>query len=213
MFLAVTTAQMNLPVGWKIIGVAAVVFLWDPVLVSLAGGTIGHHLRGMRVQHREDGANLGAFRACLRFAVKTLLGWLSLVLVLTTKKHQAIHDYISGSVVTIKDPYNAPGHAFSGERILPEANFIIPSKLRRVTMIVFYSVLLFLANNLISALFISDACVFHGTCSSRENLISGIFDLAWLVSMFVVVYLGWQGRLWGAMRKERHNDLDGPNPS
>jgi uncharacterized RDD family membrane protein YckC len=105
---AMILASYDIHAGFKFSGVAILIIIMEPGLVSITGGTIGHHLRGLRIQRRWDGTNLNIFRATIRFLVKFLLGWLSFLFILQTKKHQAIHDLISGSVVVLKDPAKVP---------------------------------------------------------------------------------------------------------
>jgi uncharacterized RDD family membrane protein YckC len=109
-------APIEIHGGFKFGGVAILLFFMEPGLVSITGGTIGHHLRGLRIQRRWDGTNLNIFRATIRFLVKFLLGWLSFLFILQTKKHQAIHDLISGSVVVLKDPAKVPKFEALSER-------------------------------------------------------------------------------------------------
>ena len=109
-------APIEIHGGFKFGGVAILLFILEPGLVSITGGTIGHHLRGLRIQDHWYGTNLNIFRATIRFLVKFLLGWLSFVFILLTKKHQAIHDKISGSVVVLRDPAKVPEFEALSER-------------------------------------------------------------------------------------------------
>ena len=70
--------------------------LFDPLLVAFTGGSVGHHATGLRVRQLAQDSNVGLAPALLRFVIKTCLGWLSLVFVLTTKHHQGIHRSRSG---------------------------------------------------------------------------------------------------------------------
>ena len=81
----------------------ALFVLYDPLTTSMAGGALGHLALGLRVRKEssEDG-KISVFAALLRFAVKSLLGWISLITVIGNKWKRAIHDMISDSVVTFK---------------------------------------------------------------------------------------------------------------
>lgn len=46
--------------------------------------------------------NIHFLAALLRFATKTLLGWISLLTITGNKRKRAMHDMISGSVVVFK---------------------------------------------------------------------------------------------------------------
>ena len=80
------------------------IFILEPGLVAFTGGTIGHHLFKIRVAKTSGYGNINIVAATVRFVVKMLLGWLSLIFVLTTRKHQAGHDLLARSVVIHANP-------------------------------------------------------------------------------------------------------------
>ena len=102
--------------GFKFSGVVILLIIMDPGLVSITGGTIGHHLRRLRIQDHKHGTNLDIFRATIRFLVKILFGLLSFVFILATKRYQAFHDIISGSVVVLRDSTKVPEYEAVSER-------------------------------------------------------------------------------------------------
>lgn len=78
----------------------AMVILYDPLTLSLYGGTLGHYLMGIRVKRSSDvSKNILLPFAFFRFFFKTMLGWLSFLTVTANSRKRAIHDMISGSVV------------------------------------------------------------------------------------------------------------------
>ena len=85
---------------------AAFVFifvLYDPLFTSTFGGTIGHMIFGIRVKREnKPERNILFHLAIIRFIVKALLGWISLITVSTNKKCKAIHDMLVGSVVVFE---------------------------------------------------------------------------------------------------------------
>ena len=84
----------------RIIAFIFIFFLYDPILTSVFGGTIGHHLIGLRVKREdESGKNILLHMAILRFIMKSLLGWISLLTVTGNDKKRAIHDFLAQSVV------------------------------------------------------------------------------------------------------------------
>ena len=86
-------------------------FLYDPILTSAYGGTLGHMLFGIRVK-RQNNQQRNTFPACtllIRYVVKVVLGWISLLTVGSNKKGKAIHDMLVGSVVRFSLP--APAKA------------------------------------------------------------------------------------------------------
>ena len=56
--------------------VAATWLFYEPLLVSMTGGTIGHYLCNMRVVD-DRGGNVGFVKAVARVVIKSLPGWYS----------------------------------------------------------------------------------------------------------------------------------------
>lgn len=78
-------------------------FIYDPLLTYF-GGTLGHRASGLRVRYGSDTSkNISLPAAFIRFGVKFLLGWISLLSVSVNSRGKAIHDFLVGSVVVYKD--------------------------------------------------------------------------------------------------------------
>lgn len=200
LFLLMTTFE-NSPQWLRVMFVLLPIFILEPGLVSLTGGTIGHHLIKLRVQNADNGRNINIVLATFRFIVKTAFGYLSLISVLTTRKHQAIHDFLVNSVVVFRDVKQIPSHDALPERIFEEAGYIYPSKIRRVFIILFYNIMLFIVISLIGALLVSDACIENDHCTSTEEVISYIIGFLWFISSMTLLVAGWKARLLGCRRK------------
>ena len=91
-------------------------FIYEPLLVTFAGGTIGHHLRGLKVRRSGKEINLNIILSSVRFLIKYYFGIFSLLLILVTKKHQALHDLITNSIVIHKSIDNLPDYEIKHER-------------------------------------------------------------------------------------------------
>ncbi len=90
----------NVPDWARVMAFVFIFILYDPLLTSTLGGTIGHMLFGIRVKREKNQQKNILFPlAVIRFVVKALLGWISLLTVSGNKKGKAIHDLIIGSVV------------------------------------------------------------------------------------------------------------------
>ena len=90
----------NVPDNARIIAFVFIFFLYDPIFTSTFGGTIGHMMFGIRVKRENNiQKNILFPFAIIRYLVKALLGWISLLTVSTSKKRKAIHDSLVGSVV------------------------------------------------------------------------------------------------------------------
>ena len=75
-------AEYDLNAPWQILAAFWVPLLvLEPGLVAYTGGTIGHHLRGLRVRRVGEDRTLNLVLACVRFLIKFSLWWLSLVFV------------------------------------------------------------------------------------------------------------------------------------
>src|SRR5262245_14896431 len=98
LFAAVTVRsdEFSLDLGF---GLAALILLYEPVLVSLAGGTIGHILSNLRVVDDHTQENISFLKALARLVIKATLGWYSFITMATTRRHQAVHDLLTGSTV------------------------------------------------------------------------------------------------------------------
>lgn len=98
--------------------VVTAVLLYEPVLVSFTGGTVGHHLTNLRVVD-DRGGNVSFLKACARMVVKDLLGWCSFVILMATSRNQAIHDLVTRSTVQIRDLAKALPGQYITERKAP----------------------------------------------------------------------------------------------
>ncbi len=87
----------------KIIVFVAIFLLYDPLMTSFKGGTIGHSLSNISVRRDGDTEKFISFpSALIRFILKSLLGWISLLTVTGNEKRKAIHDAAANSVVIEK---------------------------------------------------------------------------------------------------------------
>lgn len=76
---------------------------YEPTLVSLRGGSIGHDMAGLAIKRANKvSSNLLFPLAILRFLIKTALGIVSLFVVNQNPNKKAIHDFLSGSMVIYK---------------------------------------------------------------------------------------------------------------
>ena len=79
---------------------AFIFIFYEPLFVSLFGGTIGHSRLNLSVKSLNDESkNLNFFQALIRYLFKVILGWLSLLTIGSTEKKTAIHDSIVQAVV------------------------------------------------------------------------------------------------------------------
>ena len=93
--------------------------LYDPVMVSRTGGTVGHHLQNLRVVSDRTGRAPALLAACIRNVVKSLLGSVSLLAMAGSSQQKAIHDSIAGTTVQARDPELARLRHFTRVRRTP----------------------------------------------------------------------------------------------
>jgi uncharacterized RDD family membrane protein YckC len=184
--------------------VVLVLVLYEPVLVSMTGGTLGHYLTNLRVVDERDRGNVSFLKALARFALKGLLGWYSFIVITATRRNQAIHDLLTRSTVQIRDPARARPNDYITER----ADFQspdMPSRPRRVTVICVYLVLAALVYGLVVVAarttgVLSPACMNDANCSVVGGFLNLVAALVWIAASAACVGLGWRGRLLGAQR-------------
>ena len=84
----------------KSIAVLLIFTLYDPMLTSIFGGTIGHIIVGIRVKNEKDlNRNIIFPFAVARFLIKVTLGWISVMTIMLNEKGKAVHDIAVKSVV------------------------------------------------------------------------------------------------------------------
>jgi uncharacterized RDD family membrane protein YckC len=191
---------LGIPDGWVpvLMGTFVVsLLLYDPILVSLRGGTIGHFRMNMRVVRQQTGGRVDFFRALIRTWLKMFTGLISFFFMPLSRRHQALHDIATGCAVVIHDLEKAESHHFRFEREEGEVTSPV-SKMRRVAIIMIYWVVGFMAVSFASLLFVSSACLQSNVCSDGENLFYSIFGIVVVIGMGCVMVLGWKGMLPGA---------------
>ena len=203
LFVAIASSAENIA---RVLGftVVAVWLLYEPLFVWLYGGTLGHTRSNLRVVDNRTQGHVGLLKAVARTIIKSALGWVSFVTMLTTRRSQAVHDLLTQSTVQIRDRAKARPHQFIGER-LEFASDTMPSAARRIAIILVYVLLSFvlvIVGDLIlsRAGLVRDACTLRGRCSRFEELVATALGLAWIALAIVLIVLGWRGRLPGARR-------------
>ena len=186
----------------KIFVLIAPIWLAEPCLVSLTGATIGHHLMRLRIRDARADRNLGFVRATLRAVLRLMLGWLSVLFILVTRRRQALHDVLLGSVVVIARPEGLP--AYDLLATLPfdlQRAPGMPSTWRRSLMVLLYLLAASIAIGVAAVVLISPQCSSDEMCTRDEEIAQAICVWVWLAAAVAIVVLGMRGKLWGARRK------------
>ena len=188
----------------RALGVLVIValLLYEPILVSRIGGTLGHYFNNLRVVDKDDGGNISFPKACARAVIKGVLGLYSFVILAVTSRNQAVHDLLTGSTVQIRDPAKALSSQYMIERTELAATDM-PSPRRRLAVICGYLLLtaivyLLITRGIIAAGLITDGCIDRNVCSASDRILSLNLGLALLAAGAACITLGWRGRLIGA---------------
>ena len=191
----------SLPHFFRILITLLPIFLFEPVLVTLTGGSPGHHLFRIKIRNIAEDRKLSILKSIIRFIVKAFLGFISLTLILFTKKHQALHDIASGSIVVLKSPEKYNEDEILKENVFKEKGYEYPHIARRIIVSLFYIVILNLLLGVPSVLFISEPCINGNVCSQQENVIQIVIGIFWIAASIAILINGLKGKAYGARRK------------
>ena len=189
------------PLGYAVI---AFLLLYEPVLVTFTGGTLGHWASNLRVVDDRTGGNVSFPKALARLLIKGVLSWYSFVILAATRRNQAIHDLLTKSTVQIRDPARARRGQYVTERSVPDDDSM-PSRSRRAVVTILYVALslgisIAIAGSLMAGGVYSKGCVTRDFCSAGERILDLIVSVAALLQVAGVIALGWKGKLPGARR-------------
>jgi RDD family len=207
MFLLVTAlfaaVSANSDRVGRILGFAflGVWLLYEPLLVSFGGSTVGHYLSNLRVVDDRTHGNVSFLKGVARLVIKTVLGIYSFITMAMTLRHQAVHDLITRSTVQIRDRAKASPHHYIAERT-ELLSPVLPSPIRRMVVVLGYlfavfalyvmSIFALMASNLISL-----SCGLSDRCSGTEDTAITLSALIFLGTSVLIAIQGWRGRLFG----------------
>jgi hypothetical protein len=180
--------------------IVALILLYEPVLVSRRGATIGHAVARLRVVDVRTGRWPSFGRAFVRFLIKGILGLPSFITMALDRRHQAVHDLLTHTAVQVLETEELV--EFHVERI-EEPDVVLPSRGRRLVVIVLYLVVVFFASNIAIALVAGPGCLSDQACSGGTLLVIQLIGVAWLALSAATIIAGWKGLLFGARRSRR----------
>ena len=186
----------------KVLCPLLVIFLLDPVAVSATGGSVGHHLVGLRVRKEQTDERITIFAAVARLVVKTLFGLPAFFVAFVTRKRQALHDLAAKSLIVHKSSVGLPLHELLPERTRKDEHATYVSIWRRLLVILLYWVLFYFVWDLVLLVSLAGPCIEYGKCSDTQALVAMGAMLVLLVVLIVFAALGWRGSLYGC-RKAR----------
>ncbi len=185
----------------KIGAAILIILLLDPLAVAFTGGTVGHHFMGMRVRRLKKDEHLHFIAALMRAVIKILFGLPSFLVALVTRRRQALHDVVSGSLVVYKSAIGLPAY-----EVLPEITREIEQRVyasvwKRLLVIMLYWSLCFIGTGILFNMLFSRACVQDGRCGSAESLGSFLALALLLLTFVAIAILGWRGVLYGCRKR------------
>jgi RDD family len=208
--LSITTALQSDHIG-RILGFTflALLFFYEPVLVPLTGGTIGHYLCNLRVVDDRTNGNIGFLRAAARAAIKSVFGIYSFITMGTTLRHQALHDVLTRSTVQIRNFAKAKAFHYRTERTISG----VPSRVRRTSVIVLYLIAIYVLVAIILDLSVPEACLSQRACPIIGRVWAFGLVSIWLAASVACVIYGWRGKLYGCRGRPEHPPVSTDTPS
>jgi uncharacterized RDD family membrane protein YckC len=186
-------------VAWLLI--FGLTFLYEPLLVWHRGATVGHARNHLCVVADRTGRRPGFGRAFARYIVKLVLGVPSFVTMALTRKHQAVHDVLTGTTVQLAATAAAEEQEFHFERV-EDSTVVLPSKLRRTTIMVVYLLSLFILYSVVLAAIDPEGCGRNQSCVGLQRTVVEGAALGWLSISIAAVVASWKGLLPGARRAQ-----------
>jgi len=174
--------------------------LYEPLFIWRRGATIGHSAKQLQVVRVDTGERPGFVRALVRYLIKAILGLPSFVTMTLSRRHQAVHDILTGTSVQLAasaDPLLSDYHFERPENVDVE----LPSALRRSLMIVVYLVVVFVVYGIALVSIDPEHCAEAHACVGVLRIAVDGLALLWLGLSAGIVVAGWKGRLWGARRR------------
>ncbi len=199
---AIFVSNVDLPTYARISIVTFVILFLEPGLVAFKGSTIGHYVRGLKVEDATNLEKISLFRAIFRFFVKTILGWASLILIFFTKRHQALHDIVSGSVVVLRNPEIYSDEDALLERPGENPDYSYPSKIRRIFVIILYILLFNFVATILMNVSVSPECLYDESCTRMEIIYILLLGIVTIAGSLILLVRGWSYGLWGVRRKK-----------
>jgi uncharacterized RDD family membrane protein YckC len=117
--VCMTAAVMvGTPAGTRasVIACIALLLLYEPICIALAGGTVGHVSLGLRIVRARDFGRVSFGRALARSAAKFVLGYWVFMAVYFTRRSQGLHDLVAGTVVVPRAPSAVAPRGFAFEK-------------------------------------------------------------------------------------------------
>jgi hypothetical protein len=122
-----------------------------------------------------------------------------------TRKHQAVHDWLTQTVVEVAPDADADAAPFHVER-QDDPGEVLPSAARRMAIVVAYLIGLLVVYAIVQKMIDPAGCAAEQSCVGGQRIAVEALALAWLAISFVAIVAGWKGSLPGARRSPVPSD-------
>lgn len=183
--------------------------LLEPLLISFFGATLGQYIFGIQVLRVDSGVKCPLAASFVRYFIKSFLGLFSMLYMLFSKKHQAIHDHVANTVVVLsrKKIERDPDFASYGESeqdLEADTAYHYPSVIRRFSFFCLWAVaagiFVGMAAEILALLFIPSYTMETEKLPQQIEVIINVIVCILFVALAV---LAAKGCLPGARRKEK----------
>ena len=178
------------------------VVMYEPLLIWRRGATIGHARNHLRVVRVKTGRPPGLLRSFARYVAKVVLGLPSFVTMALTRKHQAVHDWLTQTVVEVAPDAEPDAAPYYVERQV-DPRELLPSAARRVAIIVTYLIGIFVSYAIVQQMVDPGGCARARSCVGGQRYAAEALALAWLAMSLAATVAGWNGSLPGAPNETR----------
>jgi len=180
----------------------AVPFLYEPVLVTWRGQTIGHKTMGFRIIDSATRMNISFSKSLSRFLLKAVFGVVSLLWAFFERRQQFFHDTMTRSMAVMCDiRADQLERLEAGSVVLDAANdrlAAMPSLKRRAVFILLYALGAFILLSIIIDMIFPD-CYSDRPLSLEQCYIVETIAGGLLLLLFVsIIIVGLRGGLPGA---------------
>jgi uncharacterized RDD family membrane protein YckC len=187
---------------------APILFL-EPILVAYLGATLGQRCFGMEVIRIDTRSKCPFHIAFFRYLAKAVLGSISVVYMLFSKKHQAIHDHFANTLVLIsqrKLDKNPSIEKYGEYEQTLDHNYFYPSAIRRfIFFIVWYVFAIILLAIVLEVGAILTIPGYSLESDELPELFDNIISIIFAIIFITLAVFASKGYLPGARRKKNIN--------
>jgi uncharacterized RDD family membrane protein YckC len=187
----------------KVLCPLIVVLLLEPVAVCSTGGSIGHHLVGLRVRKENADERISFFAAIVRVVVKTFFGLPAFFVAFISRKRQALHDIVAKSLIVHKSTIGLPLYELQPARTRADEHAAYASIWRRIGVILLYWILFYILMNIVAFVVLGGPCAKYGQCSEAQGVFALSAVVILLIAFVLLAFLGWRGSLYGCRKRDR----------